>query len=140
MTATAEMSTGAPTAGKRRAVNAVIDQFVVAGTSFVLMILVRRELGTGSFGKYGLLINAMILLTALQTAWVGDSLTVLDRFDKRVRSGLTASMLIFAVFTAGCAYALSARVVAPLVAMMFAVMVLLWAIEEIGLSRLFRGH
>ena len=132
MTVTANMSTASPSAGKRRAVDAVADQFVVAGTSFVLMILVRRELGKSAFGKYGLLINAMILLTALQTAWVGDSLTVLDRFDERIRSGLSASMLVFGVFGAACAYALSARVVTPLVAAMFALMVLLWAVEEIG--------
>ncbi len=132
MSPTDTTSTAAPSSTKRRAVDAVVDQFVVAGTSFVLMILVRRELGKGAFGRYGLLINAMILLTALQTAWVGDSLTVLDRFNARIRSGLTASMLLFGVFGAVCAYALSVRVVHPLLALMFAAMVLLWAVEEIG--------
>ncbi len=55
-----------------RAAGAVVDQFVVAGTSFVLMILVRKQLGSAALGNYVVLITAMILITSMQTAWVGD--------------------------------------------------------------------
>ena len=124
------------TTGRRRAAGAVFDQFVVAGTSFALMLLVRSAIGVSALGEYAWLINAMIVLTALQTAWVGDSLTVLNRFDPEIRSGLAASILSFG----GVAFALSvflARGVLDLRgAVLFGTMVVLWITEEIG-RRLF---
>src|SRR3954451_25173249 len=77
------------------AAGAIVDQAVVAVTSLVLMILVRHQLGSAALGFYAILINALALITALQTAWVGDSLTVLDRFEPRVRQGLVASIVMF---------------------------------------------
>src|SRR4051812_3779671 len=77
------------------AAGAIVDQAVVAVTSLVLMILVRHQLGSAALGYYAILINALALITALQTAWVGDSLTVLDRFDRRLRQGLVASLVMF---------------------------------------------
>src|SRR4051794_7980977 len=78
------------------AAGAIVDQAVVAVTSLVLMILVRHQLGRAALGDYAILINALALITALQTAWVGDSLTVLDRFDHKLRRGLVASIAVFA--------------------------------------------
>ena len=78
------------------AAGAIVDQAVVAVTSLVLMILVRRQIGRAALGDYAILINALALLTALATAWVGDSLTVLDRFSYKLRQGLVASLVMFA--------------------------------------------
>src|SRR3954464_5636702 len=77
------------------AAGAIVDQAVVAVTSLVLMVLVRHQLGSAALGYYAILINALALLTALETAWVGDSLTVLDRFDAKLRQGLVASLIAF---------------------------------------------
>src|SRR3982750_3317388 len=78
------------------AAGAIIDQAVVAGTSLVLMVLVSHQLGPASLAVYAILINALALMTAIETAWVGDSLTVLDRFDPKLRRGLVASLMVFA--------------------------------------------
>src|SRR3954470_6464233 len=77
------------------AAGAIVDQAVVAVTSLVLMILVRHQLGSAALGDYAILINALALLTALATAWIGDSLTVLDRFEPKLRRGLVASLVAF---------------------------------------------
>src|SRR3954452_23370569 len=115
------------------AAGAIVDQAVVAVTSLVLMILVRRQISSASLGYYAILINALALITALQTAWVGDSLTVLDRFDLRLRRGLVASILMFSAV---------ALVVGSLMAkpahegaggmVLFGVMVTFWCFEETG--------
>src|SRR3954451_24914502 len=113
------------------AAGAIVDQAVVAVTSLVLMILVRHQLGSAALGDYAILINALALLTALETAWVGDSLTVLDRFDHRLRRGLVASLMVFAVASiivgalmAGPANQSSGGMV------LFGIMVMLWVFEE----------
>ncbi len=115
-----------------RAAGAIVDQGVVAGTSFVLMILVRHQLGSAALGEYAILINASALITSLQTAWVGDSLTVLDRFDTRIRRGLTASILAFSIVCVVVGAALALGVQKPAGALLFGGMVLLWVLEEVG--------
>ncbi len=103
------------------------------------MYLVRKQLGSGAFGTYAWLINAMILLTALKTAWIGDSLTVLDRFDPRTRSGLTASLIAFAFLAIFGATALGLIMLGAWSAALFGLMVMLWGAEEIG-RRLFMAR
>ncbi len=121
-----------PSAGRSRAVAAVIDQAVVAGTSFILMLFVQREIGKSALGTYVWLIIAMSLITALHTAWVGDSLTVMDRFAADVRSGLVASTLVFATLSVAIATALACTVLSWVDALTFGIMVGLWGFEEIG--------
>lgn len=115
-----------------RAAGAIVDQFVVAGTSFVLMILVRKKLGSAALGEYAVLINAMNVITAMQTSWVGDSITVMDRFAARVRSAAIASQLAF-IAIAIVVGALMAREVADVGgAVLFGCMVACWITEELG--------
>lgn len=121
-----------PAARRIGAAGAVVDQFVVAGTSFVLMILVRRIIGRGALGEYAWLINAMILLTAIQTAWVGDSLTVLDRRSARIRAGLSASMVAFFVVGGSVATLLALSTTSVRSALVFGAMVVVWIAEEVG--------
>jgi len=130
----------------KKASAAVVDQFVVAGGSLVLQILAARSLGTSGFGAFALYNATLTLLTALETGWVGDSLTVLDRFDQRVRSALIGSHLVFVAvsFVVATVISLSLGLAALSGAMWFALMVVLWMTEEVGrrvfMARLEFGH
>jgi O-antigen/teichoic acid export membrane protein len=115
-----------------RAAGAIVDQFVVAGTSFVLMILVRRKIGAAALGEYAVLINAMILITSMQTAWVGDSLTVLNRFERRVRGALIASQCGFIVLAVTAGSLMVGSVEDTRGALLFGGMTALWITEEVG--------
>jgi O-antigen/teichoic acid export membrane protein len=115
-----------------RAAGAIVDQFVVAGTSFVLMILVRKQLGSAALGNYVVLITAMILITSMQTAWVGDSLTVLNRFERGTRTALVSSQLMWIVIAIGAGAVLSLPVEGSGGALLFGCMVAIWITEEMG--------
>ncbi len=114
------------------AAGAIVDQAVVAITSLVLMVLVRHQLGSAALGVYAILINALALMTAMETAWVGDSLTVLDRFDPRLRRGLSASLVAFGAAALLIGGLLAVGVQTPGGALLFGVMVMLWVFEETG--------
>ncbi len=115
-----------------RAAGAIVDQFVVAGTSFVLMILVRKKIGAAALGEYAVLINAMILITSMQTAWVGDSLTVMNRFERRVRGALIASQCGFIVLAVVGGSLMVGSVENGRGALLFGAMTALWITEEVG--------
>lgn len=68
---------------------AATAQFTQALGSFALHVVVARELGAAGLGVFSLLFGLVIVATALSTGLVGDSLTVLDRADPRVRGALT---------------------------------------------------
>ncbi len=127
---------GALSGGRKQlsnhAAGAIIDQGVVAGTSLVLMVLVRHQLGSAALGVYAILINALALMTAIETAWVGDSLTVLDRFDPKLRRGLAASLLAFGAASLIIGPVLAIGVQPPGGALLFGLMVMLWVFEETG--------
>jgi O-antigen/teichoic acid export membrane protein len=81
----------------RGAPGAVGAQLAQALTSLVLSIAAARSLGAEGLGVYGLVFGGLILATALITGLVGDSLTVLDRQNPRVRGGLQIVGLTCAV-------------------------------------------
>jgi O-antigen/teichoic acid export membrane protein len=72
----------------RGASGAVVAQLAQALTSFVLHLAASRQLGPSGLGVFALLYSGVVLATAISTGLVGDSLTVLDRAEPRIRSGL----------------------------------------------------
>lgn len=67
---------------------AIAAQFSQAIGSFLLTVAGIRALSEGDFGILSLLLGALVLATALMTGFVGDSLTVLDRANPRIRAAL----------------------------------------------------
>lgn len=117
---------------RNHALAAILDQGFVAGASFVLMILVRRSSGASALGEYGWLIAVMIVLTGMQTAWIGDSLTVGDRFAPRLRSGLWASLIVFSAIGFLIATGVALTMQSFGTSVLFGAMVVMWLIEETG--------
>ena len=74
--------------GRRNALGAIVAQFSQALSSFLLSVVAVRSLSTSTYGVLALLLGSLVLATALMTGFVGDSLTVLDRADRRIRSSL----------------------------------------------------
>ena len=70
----------------------------------MLSLVALRSLGTAGLGVFSLLLGVLITVNAVQTGWIGDSLTVLDRFDPGIRRALFQSQwiaigLVFVVTT-----------------------------------------
>ena len=81
----------------RRPLGAIVSQIIVAGTSLLIALLVLRELGTAGLGTFSLLFGVLITVNSVQTGWIGDSLTVLDRFDPGIRRALYQSQAVSAI-------------------------------------------
>lgn len=75
---------------------AVSAEVVQSMTSFLLQIIAVRELSAAGLGVFALLYSCVVLSTAVTTGLVGDSLTVLDRHERRVRGGLQVVALAIA--------------------------------------------
>ena len=73
---------------------AVVTQVWQAGTSFAIQILAAHLLGAQGLGLVALCLGAIVVGTSVTSGLVGDSLTVLDRRERRVRAGLEAWALI----------------------------------------------
>jgi O-antigen/teichoic acid export membrane protein len=71
-----------------RALGALSAQTVLALNSFIIQILVSRELGAAGLGTFALLFGAIVMATAFTTGLIGDSLTVLDRSKPSIRAAL----------------------------------------------------
>lgn len=71
-----------------RALAAVAGQLSQAIGSFVLQALAAHLLGASGLGAFALLYSVMLMATAVSSGLVGDSLTVLDRSQASIRSGL----------------------------------------------------
>jgi O-antigen/teichoic acid export membrane protein len=69
-----------------------------AVASFALQLLAARDLGARGLGLFALLYGGIVLATALSTGFVGDSLTVLDRSQPSIRSGLQRWLLAISAF------------------------------------------
>lgn len=63
-------------------------QFSQAATSLLFALVGLRLLSANEFAVLGILLGGLVLATAVMTGFVGDSLTVLDRKDLRVRAAL----------------------------------------------------
>lgn len=80
----------------KRAAGAVAGQLSQALASFALQLAVARVLGASGLGLFAVLYGAIVLGTAISTGMVGDSLTVLDRSDRRIRIALARWCLLLA--------------------------------------------
>jgi O-antigen/teichoic acid export membrane protein len=84
---------------KRGAIGAIGAQGAQAFASFVLQILVARTLGFTGLGRFAILYGVIVLASGVITGFVGDSLVVLDRHHKPVRSALQQFALALALAT-----------------------------------------
>ena len=92
-----DLSQQQPSLSRRRsgrALGAVCAQVSQAGASLVLQLLAAHALGIAGFGAFAILYGVIVLLTGFVTGFVGDSLTVLDRSDRRIRSALQGWLLV----------------------------------------------
>ncbi|MFC5181905.1 MATE family efflux transporter [Actinomadura harenae] len=113
---------------------AVAVQFVTAGGSLVVQSLAARTLGASGYGAYALFFAVLVMITSVQTSFVGDTLTVYDRFDPKVRGALiwsvagtvTAGALVGAVVSVAMGLAGAAGTA------LFALLVALWLLNETG--------
>jgi hypothetical protein len=75
-------------AASRGAAGAVSAQVTQAAGSLALQALAAHLLGLSGLGRFALLYGSLIVITALTSGFVGDSLTVLDRSHPVVRAAL----------------------------------------------------
>jgi O-antigen ligase/O-antigen/teichoic acid export membrane protein len=115
-----------------RPLGAIVSQVIVAGTSLLLALVVLRELGAAGLGTFSLLFGVLITANSVQTGWIGDSLTVLDRFDPGIRRALFRSQAVSAIviFAVTWAAALLVDGVDAATALLFGAASVAWAIEE----------
>ncbi|GAA2421999.1 hypothetical protein GCM10010191_37080 [Actinomadura vinacea] len=120
---------------------AVTVQFVTAGGSLVVQALAARELGAHGYGGYALLVAVLVMITAVQTSFVGDTLTVYDRFEPRVRGALLLSVAgtVVAGALAGAVVAVALGLAGPAGIALFAVLVAAWLLNE-TLRRIFTAR
>src|SRR5688500_5453478 len=82
---------------RRPASGAVTGQVTQALAGLVLQVAAARFLGAAGLATFALIYGLVVLVTAVASGMVGDSLTVLDRAAPRVRAGLH----VWAVIVAG---------------------------------------
>ncbi len=73
---------------RRPAVGAVLGQVTQALAGLVLSVAAARTLGAAGLAAFSLAYGCTVLVTALVSGLVGDSLTVLDRHDPGTRAAL----------------------------------------------------
>jgi O-antigen/teichoic acid export membrane protein len=117
----------------RSAVGAVGAQGAQALASFVLQILVVRALGLDGLGAFAILYGVMVLLAGVVTGFVGDSLVVLDRRDRTIRSALEQYALAISIVGAAAAGVAgwATGLLTPVEAALFALAAALFALEEL---------
>jgi O-antigen/teichoic acid export membrane protein/O-antigen ligase len=121
-------------AARSRPAAAIVSQGIVAGSSVVLQLVVARSQGDEQLGQLALLLGVLITLNAVQSGWVGDSLTVLDRHEPRLRTALQRSLLVALVVVGVVAFGVAQFVdgLTTRTGVIFAVVMVLWALEETG--------
>lgn len=119
---------------KRSAVGAIGAQGAQALGSFVLQIIVVRSLGLDGLGTFSILYGVMVLVAGILTGFVGDSLVVLPRRERVIRSALEQYALGLSLL-AGIIAAVVTRLsglISTTEAVLFAIAVVLFAIEELA--------
>ncbi len=116
----------------RRPLGAIISQLIVAGSSLLLSLVALRELGASGLGVFSLLLGILITVNSVQTGWIGDSLTVMDRFDPGIRRALFQSQWVALALIAVVTFALAMQIdgVDGTTAALFALASVAWAVEE----------
>jgi O-antigen/teichoic acid export membrane protein len=101
-------------------VGAMVGQGTLALGSLLLQVVAAHALGAEGLGRFALLFGYVVMATAVSTGLVGDSLTVLDRRDPTLRSGLVTAAVVTIALAAGLAFALGAGPLGIWVALLFA--------------------
>lgn len=119
--------------GRSAPLGAVGSQGTQAAASFVIQVIVARTLGFEGLGAFALLYGVIVLVAALVSGYIGDSLIVLDRRTPRIRAALqqSALALILAAGLLGAVIAAATGLVNVATAAIFGVAIALFAIEEL---------
>ena len=115
------------------ALGAVAAQFSQALASLVVSVLGLRLLTAAEFAVLALLLGLVVLATGAMTGLVGDSLTVLDRSDRRVRAGLQVccGALAAALFALGTAGTLATGLLGARDALLFGLLLAAFTVEDV---------
>ncbi len=115
------------------ALAAALAQLAQAAGSFALQVVAAHALGASGLGTISLCLGTTILTTAVTSGLVGDSLTVLDRHDRRVRAALQAWLVVVTLAgSAGAALVLNLTgVLGSGEAVLFAVATAAFQVEEV---------
>ncbi|MDX6738512.1 hypothetical protein [Actinocorallia sp. A-T 12471] len=111
---------------------AVAVQFTLAGGSLVVQAVAARLLGADGYGTYALLYGVLVLVIGVQTSWVGDALTVFDRFEPRVRGALLLSLLLTCGGGALAAALVAVWLLPAGAVAVFTLLTVLWVLNETG--------
>lgn len=116
----------------RRATGAVAGQVTQAAAGLVLQVAAARYLGAAGLATFSLIYGAIVLVTAVSSGMVGDSLTVLDRQEPRVRAGLHVWGLVVAggAGVAGVGLGAVTGVVSPWAAVLLGASVTAYVVED----------
>ncbi|WP_448614187.1 hypothetical protein [Modestobacter sp. URMC 112] len=117
---------------RRPATGAVLGQVTQAAAGLVLQVAAARSLGAAGFATFALLYGAVVLATAVASGLVGDSLTVLDRHEPRVRAGLHVCAVLVAggAGLAGAALGAATGVVGTVGAVVLGLAVTAFVLED----------
>jgi len=97
-----------PRLPKARPLGAITGQMSQALGSFVLQIVAARALGAEGLGLFALVLSVLVMVTAVSSGLIGDTLTILDRHQAPVRAGIQRWACITAVVSGVTATAASA--------------------------------
>ncbi|MGK5114683.1 MULTISPECIES: hypothetical protein [unclassified Geodermatophilus] len=117
---------------RRPAAGAVAGQVTQAVAGLVLSVAAARWLGAAGLATFALVYGAVVLVTALVSGLVGDSLTVLDRHDRGTRAALHvwAAAVAVAAGAAGGLLAVATDVVRPAAAAVLGLAVTAFVLED----------
>jgi O-antigen/teichoic acid export membrane protein len=109
--------------------------------SFGLQLLAARTLGLDGLGQFAILYGIILLITAVVSGFVGDTLTVLDRRDPSIRFTLQLWCLGLSLGTGlcGAAVALATDLLAPPAAWIFGGAIIVFVFED-TIRRLLMAH
>lgn len=112
---------------------AMVSQGVVAGSSLLLQVVASRR-GAEGLGRFSLLVGVLITLNSVASGWIGDSLTVLDRFELGIRRALFHYQALALVIAFGVGFGVGGIVdgVDRGTALWFGAACALWGLEETG--------
>src|SRR5437763_15467057 len=88
---------------RNSALGAIAAQSAQALASFVLGVTVAHTIGISGLGAFSILYGVVVLASGTITGFVGDSLVVLPRRERAVRSALEQYALVIAVVAGGLA-------------------------------------
>lgn len=111
----------------------MVSQGIVAGSSLLLQVVASRR-GDEGLGRFSLLVGVLITLNSVASGWIGDSLTVLDRFELGIRRALFHYQWMALVIAFGVGFGVAGIVdgIDRGTAIWFGAACSLWGLEETG--------